>query len=615
MVRRYGYHVLKWGFLLGVTLFFAWTIRGIFLPGSFMTSGNLHDVFIPYNAALYHLQGMVPHRDFHTPFGWLYGALNLLAWHVLVDRKVAGINELIPMASLLWLGLILALYALVMLALPARARPSFGRGWLLFLFVALVAFNFKGASGFSVRDLNWYGTYNNHLWAVLFVQIAGVFMVMGAPPSTRGVLVLAALNAVGVFLTCNYKITFGLSALALAAAPLVVPWAGRAWRVCYVGVGLALSVALTIALAPADYDFRLYMADLGTAAMAKAGNKGAIVGFWTWALAFAAIAVLAAKEAVDQAQAKAEALLPSGVMAARLLFASLVVGAVLVAVMGDYARPDFFLFACLAIHGLVRPWPLPDEFRARALKGGSLAVLFIGIVAYLASDARIAQFKRHPSTSDNYQAVVFDTPYGPLNWTIRKVSGFAPLSDLFRLDEHPKRLLVQSAITYRAHPYRDDVVIAFKNLDYVEATQAIRAWLAGRNGGDKQVVSVLDFINPVPMLMGRPIPKGSSHWLHFGTSIPVSGHDELVFGSIAASDVVVIPITSFDSNGQSLLNCRFHEWNRVQAHPFVPAGAGRFHIFYERSPQTPLDGLDEADIVRRCDILLRQFRSGAISPN
>lgn len=580
-----------------------------------MTSGNLHDVFIPYNAALYRLQGMVQHRDFHTPFGWIYSELNLYAWRILMTRKFAGINELIPMASLLWLGVIVVLYGGFLLALPPRVRPTCARAWLFLLFLALVVFNFKGVAGFSVRDINWYGTYNNHMWGVVLLQLVGVFLVIGTKPDARGITALALLNGVGVFLTCNYKISFGLASLALAGAPLFSDWGGVRWRLLYAGGGLAVVLLLTLGLVPAQYDWRLYAADLHVAALAKAGNTGSVVsaGTWlavlmAWLLLILGLVLAPVVDAKDRIGHQA--------VVFKLVFATLVIGAVLVSIMGDFARPDYFILVCLALFVLMHPVANQSTWGVtRSVRGGALAVLLVGIIGYAASDFRVAHYKLNATDSGKYEAVVLDTPYGPLKWTIRKNSGFDPLSRLFRLDEHPQKLLIQSAITYREHPYRDDLVIAFKNADYVAASLAIKDWMRQAGVGPHQVVSVLDFINPIPLLTGSPMPHASAHWVHFGTSVPMAGHDEVIFASVAVSDVLVVPIASYDNNGQSLLNCRFHEWNKRQERPFVPVAAGRFHLFYKPAPQPNVLPLDEADIDRRCRVLLEMFRSGAISPN
>lgn len=613
-VRRNGYFWLKWGVLVAISVLLVWLIWSIFQPGSFVTAGNLHDVFIPYNAALYRLQGMIPHRDFHTPFGWIYGELNVLAFRALVDGGLASINELMPMASLIWLGLIAVLGGASFAALPRALRPSVARSWLFFLVLAAVTFNFKGVSSFEAREIHWYGSYNNHLWAVLLLQMALVFMFVRGVISTRSVLTLAFFNGVGVFLACNYKISFGLSSIALALAPIMTVLPGARWRLLYVGVGLFVCVALSVALMPQDYDFRLYLADIHSAVMAKADNRTAVLPLSAWLMALIALIVLAVGVHIEHAKRR----MPSGWRAflLHLVLASLIVGSVALAIAGDFARPYFLVLVCMAMYVVMRPVNQGlDILETGLLKNAALAVLLITVVVSVSSNVRIAHYKQLSADPTRYQKVVFDTPYGPLSWIVQRNSGYGVIREMFMVDANPQRAAIQGAIAYRGQFDSSDAALVFRNMDYAMATSSSRAWLAGRASSQKRIVSVVDFINPMPLLLGLPMPPHGLHWLHFGTSIPVYGREELMFESLAASDIVVVPLMSFDGDAQNLLNCRFHQWNQRQARPFVPTGLGPYQIFYERDPEGPVLQLDESGINRRCTAFLEKLRTGAIKLN
>ena len=65
--------------LTALTLLALLLVAAALRPGPYFSSGNLHDVFMPYAAVLSALQGQQLHVDFHTPFGWVYTTLNVAA--------------------------------------------------------------------------------------------------------------------------------------------------------------------------------------------------------------------------------------------------------------------------------------------------------------------------------------------------------------------------------------------------------------------------------------------------------------------------------------------------------------------------------------------------------
>jgi hypothetical protein len=609
---------LAFGILLASTVLLGLSVSLMLRPGYYLNSGNLHDIFLPLNSALSSVQGLVLHRDFHTPFGWVYSLLNRAAWRVVTQPGTAlSINDLIVVASLIWAVVVSVIYGIFLALVPRQVRFPFVRAWLIGLFLFVVAFNFRGLSGFSLQDVTWYGTYNAHLWALLFLQMIGVFVFVRHPPALGVLLWAVPLQAACVMVSLNYKVSFGLAAAVLAAAPLFTGWRGGRWRVGYVLGGLAALALGGLLLTPGGYDYSRYLQDLSMALSAKSEARSSLV--WDLTLASIAVAcVIGVFNGVAQSRVQGSGW-ASGqgwVMWAQLAFGACVVVAVNLAIAGDFSRPHYYLFASLALYVLTTTLRSDgSSSRSDWVVAGASVVLFLGVGINLGSDMRVGHYKSGSALSKRYERVSLSTPWGDLDWAIQRYSVYQQLTGLFELNRHPNKVSVLASMAFRAVPTRDMVSMPFLNGDYVDAITSAQHALKGRVDPAKTSVLMLDFANPMPMLLGTPVPRGSIHWIHFGTSLPLFKRDEVLYRMFDAADVVVLPVTSIDGNSQMLLNCKFHKWNESRGYPLVPFAADDFQFYYSRkSMGAVLKELMAPEIGTRCDILLQRFRDRDISP-
>lgn len=604
--------------LMALTVLLGLSVALMLRPGYYLNSGNLHDIFLPLNSALAAAQGLVLHRDFHTPFGWMYPVLNREAWRVVTQPgSILSINDLIVVASLIWAVALSVVYGIFLVLVPGRVRPPFGRAWLIGLFLFVVAFNFRGLSGFNLQDVTWYGTYNAHLWALLFLQMLGVFVFVRHPPTRVLLLWAVPLQAVCVVVSLNYKVSFGLASVVLAVAPLLTGWRGVAWRAGYVLGGLAALALGLLLLTPGGYDYSRYLQDLSIALSAKSeGSSSLVLDLTLASIAVACIIAVFNGFAQSRVQGREWVSGQGSVMWAQLAFGACVVVAVNLAIAGDFSRPHYYLFAALALHVLTTTVRSEaSSWLSGWMVAGASIVLFLGVGINLGSDMRVAHYKSGAALSKRYERVRLSTPWGELDWAIQRYSVYQQLTSLFELNRHPNKVSVLASMAFRAAPTRDMVSIPFLNGDYVDAITSAQHVLKAQVDPTNTSVLMLDFANPMPMLLGTPMPRGSVHWIHFGTSLPLFTQDNVLYRMFDSADVVVLPVISIDGNSQMLLNCKFHKWNESRGYPLVPFAADDFQFYYSRRPMgAVLKELMTPDISARCDALLQRFRNRAISP-
>lgn len=542
-------------------------------PGYYVTSGNLHDIFIPYNAALAVEQGLKLHSEFHSPFGWIYHQLNHGAWSLITKSHQLSVNDLMPLSSLIWALMVLTLLCAYVSMQSPNTLPSPAALSFVLLFIALTCFNFKGISSPSVRELTWYGTYNNHLWSLVFAQVFILFIHANRPSSRSSLLGQAFANALIVGLAVNYKITFGFTTLLIALLP-AISCTSTQHRKIYLASFAMSAVVLIWWTVPEAYAYLDYIKDIQLAAAAKAEHAMAFK--WS-SLLFSTVSALALASLVSASETD----WPWLPAKRHLAYSLVLMLAFHTSIEGDYAAPNVYKVVPLAMFWLIRR-PTPPQPFQRVLAVGATGTIAACIAINLASDVRIAYYKNPKNLPKNHIHVDLQTPNGMLQWNIKKTARYLKMVEMFALHDNPHKAFAISQLAYRPSVNGADFSIPFENNDYVKSlTSSLE--IIKDIGHRASLSSVrLDFTNPYPLLLGDPIPKGSMHWIHFGTSLPKNKKaEDIMFGVLGHTDMLIIPAATY-GHDQALINCKFLRWNKAHSSEFLPVAVDDFGIYYKK---------------------------------
>lgn len=593
---------------------------GILRPGGYLILGNLHDVFLPYTSALAAVQGLELHKEFHTPFGWVYSRLNLFSWRLVTAADTGfSLNDMIVVSSLIWtIGLLGALIAIACL-IPMQSRKEWLTLWGVGQFILLTSFNFRGLPNFRPIDITWYGTYNCHLWGLFLLQVVMTFLFYRKGPGKVTVAVLSLLQGTCIALGLNYKISFGLAGLMIAAAALFTLWPGWRWRVFYL-IGIAFTTtAVSLIFAPDSYSYSAYFQDLAYVLQAKSQASASL----EWDLLIISIGLTLLPQLfqeISSRQTLRQALREGSgrkQMIACLLFSVVAGIGINIAIAGDSAHPIYLFFVCLALLFLLGPQiRIPESDQQKYIVIASM-VLGVGFTTNLLSDLYIANHKTGPASDRRKVPVGLSTPWGTMSWIMNDRVPYDRMTKLVQLDERKNLKAVMADIIFPTYTPEAFDSVPFLNGDYLLGLKRAQTVIHSWSAGPELRVAMLEFSNPMPLLLGSKMPRGSYHWIHFGTSIPQKNPEQVLENFWNATDVIIVPATAVEGDGfsQMLLNCAFQKWNRTADRPFIPIAVDKFQAYYSRIPfGPPLREFQSPDIDHRCDRLLELFQQGILSP-
>lgn len=579
--------------LTALTLLALLLVAAALRPGPYFSSGNLHDVFMPYAAVLSALQGQQLHVDFHTPFGWVYTTLNVAAWQVIGALPgLFTINDLVVISSLLAGSVVVCLHLVTVVASPRAQRPSTGVLWLVGLFLFVLALNIRGHSSIQIADVTWYGTYNSHLWALTLLQLFWAFALSASRSVAAWQIACQAIvQGLAVALVCNYKVSMAPAAMAFALLPLLTMQQSRAERSLYLGVA-SLACAGTFWLgAPENHSYQSYLQDLLIAATAKRQmNKDldASLLFGT--------AVLASILTVQFCLSRAWAHL--GWVRSAIVATGVSLGTYL-GILGDFSHSPYYFAAVWALITLTHPEGLSDT-RAWVSKLPAV-VLLLGYATVVSQWGLLAKHKITKIDLSRVSQVTVPTAYGQLNWVIplKLPSGYGLLAERFELATHPRQLDIKLRLGFPSDSKINKRLLPFTQADYADTLMSLAR--QARQQPDKRHL-YLEFVDAYPLLTGRPVPQGTFHWLHFGTSIPFTGAEAVLSKLLGSADVISVPIVNVDYEGQTLLNCKFYLWNQAQGLPWKLAATDNFTLHFDRTPGITdlMSAADHADVSQRC---------------
>jgi hypothetical protein len=541
----------------------------LFLPGSYTTSGNLHDVFIPYWSSMAIERGMVLHQDVHSPFGWIYFWMNYAA-SLLIQHSFFSFNDLIPLGSLLWAIFIVFVWFGVSTWGGVPHRQNMSTQVFFAIFLALIVFNFRGGRGLSYQVNTWYGAYNNQLWGVIFLQLALVCTHCVRDIGLKSVRLLGVVQAISVYVCIHYKISFGLASIILSFIPISFAWV-RCLKRNYIVSLLLCCAVLVILTALSGYSYKGYLNDIAGALGAKSANAASIDHDVTL------LAVLVALSGILCVMQEGQRI---SVNVSQWCMICL---AFYLCVAGDFATPVINYACVFGVVALLSPIAIRRfklvKFLAICGAGGMAA----SIVINLLSIGYIAASKVHWVTLNFMEDFHIETPYGEMAWRARQARIFESQFDYFSQSEalfDPLERRVMWA--YPGIEKLNKRYVSASIADYIDGLKMVRERFVSHQSVEQRSVIYLEFINPLPILIGSDIVKGAPHWVHFGTTTPYSANDHLIHQMIMSSNEVVIPLASPDNWRQPFLNCKFLLWNEKEKQGFVLTDTDSHHLYYQR---------------------------------
>lgn len=543
---------------------FVLTVASLFAKGEMPLNGNIHDIFIWVNAALFIDSGLRPHVDFSSPLGALYLYANAAAW-----RLTDNVGE---MPIIVGIGFAIALGILLL------GYRRYLRRWLLpeaLAIIMLLALSGR-QMGEVKANLTWYGSYNRLCWIAIFVF---VFVILGrnavaVAPSQSDRLRIAALAGFLLGLIFFIKINFFVALCVIYGGWLFASDAYRDLRAW--AVPAMMFVVWVAGAALLGVDIAGYLQDLTSAAMARDSSE-AIGLIKPVAFVLAAVLVLA--------NVIADWVIGNWTdLRRRLILYVGLSGGLVFALAGDFATPlEVFLIvlAYRLLDALPSMMERPDRELLAALAATALIVfgslLFVALEMYsvfLTSIHKITHYS--PARS---QSIAWSQS-GPSAKTIRlRVPHPRAESDYSLVAEIVDRSAERPQLLRAISGLRGE---AFKlyNKTYVAQVEEGRAVMMRQGLPAGRILFPLEFSNPYGFLLGTRPPAGALLWYHDGTTFNGDLAQSLD-PVLDNSEFVLVPHVTVDPQMRVVLNGMFERYN-ARTLKFCEFHTGLYWSFYKR---------------------------------
>ncbi len=418
------------------------------------------------------LQGQVPHVDYHDPLGALAFWPTALGMHLLGPSVFASVFGKLLVAAVLYVAATVAASRRLML-LPA----------VLFVLFACDLVLIPTNTGSLADHFSFAMSYNTTGWAALSILALILFL----PPAHADRHNLPDLAIAGLLLLALFhlKITYFLVGGGLLAAALVLAPHLRAHRMAWAGIGAA---ALANAAAPWNWP---YLADI-----AAAIQTGAVHDSGQGAL------LLAAANATEIAIHAATLLVALALWRSHLapLYLPTVVAVLLAAAVATFSQNNQLRGLPLAC---VAAFLVYHQLRATLARHGHGGLILLPLAALALPIAHVANATLslaiyHLAARQDARHIVVDST------NLRGLAVPQPQSNA----------VVNQEVDYdwvaNLRPIGGGVRVS--QATYIQTILEAAALFhpsAGRPGG----IHLLDQVNPMAFVLGRPAPRGVALWM------------------------------------------------------------------------------------------------------
>jgi hypothetical protein len=569
--------------------------RIAFTPGSILITGNIHDFLIPANAAYLLEQNGSIHEDFHSPFGYLYFLLNYLSLELI--KWFDGSISALPLITSSFFLPVIALFAGLINISVAKSRkiPLWFIAFLIML--ALAPRDYST----SQHNVTWYGTYNRHMWVVIFLQIyAWISLIQnnncGLILKGRQIAVFGIMSGMCLILTFLYKVSFfAVSGMMIAATAVLVP--AHFFKYC----AITTLTFLTLLILPAitGYSYDGYFHDLLMAVEAKKENEAVYNPFST--LIFLVVGLIIIHKAPASKLSKYNIV--------SLMFVST---SIFLGIIGDFSAPYFFyaLTAALLFQTLY-----PEELNFKRLTIMMFVVFTIIDALSLKNIVRYVNYQEHGS-NDRRISMTINSEKNPARFVIKREmfnsNSFSnwvsnTQAEFFNSTEEQ----IEYYWFYRSYG-NEPVQPPYDNFDYISQVNdgiVVLTPLLARN--PELAITTTEFTNPFPFFLNSRIPDNSLHWIHPGTTVNQKTMQELDFSH---SDVILMPVFSPDPWRKDL-NCSFYMFNHHQGTPYRPFKVDSSWVYFIKESMLNAQQLQElswfdqsqAHILKSCEVRNEQL--------
>lgn len=581
------------------------------------TYGNVHDFFIPLNSAYALSTGEVLHETFRSPFGIIYHYLNYWAWS-LAEYFPAIFSTLdsLLLSSVIFDVFVVALFFLIRHGQERDQRLPF---WVL-LILLTITFQARNIDALRGQIPNWYGLYNNHLWAVLVLQISSLMPWGLKREGVQKAIYLAVIMALCVSVSFNYKISFLVGSAVLCLAPML--FFSRAQLLAYVLTGISACSAIFLGVLATGYSYRGYYDDIMQAIAAKSSggilsdvNILMIVGF----VILLQIARGNLNWNPNRSASFSENMRASVANLFRqlnsrtIVFDAILIFGVALASAGDFNKPVFFYFLIIFIfrfwgRGKEKPiW----QFLENPVQYLVAIIVFATVFFNISSLEKITKFNQSTELVNPY--VDYSETRVSINMNDRPLSfnvfWGASMSKFNSTGVHVKSSDWKDAtirMSYTIATTNVPLLPVYDNWNaiYLKSINEVSARLTsiGLGRGTDTKVQNIGFINPYPFVLETPFLQKNYHWVHIGTTIRESDINKY-FDTLLDADVAVIPIAAASPRLQTLLNCAFYKWNFEQIEPFVIVDVLEENLLLSRANLAALFGPQDFSTVDMVSII------------
>lgn len=557
-----------WSWVL-LALVFALVWAAAFLPGPVLITGNLHDLFLPLNAARVIDEGLRLHEQYHSPFGWVFFCVSSMAMSL---REVAAPESsatgVMLSAALVFFVVVFAVFVLLRTSLGSKAMPV----WLL-PFLLVLGASPRNQERLGYTDLLWYGMYNNQLWTLLLLQLGAFFSLLLSEDVRARVraggfrlIPLSIAQALVLYVALNYKVSFFVASVALALASLIA----IGWRRALMPFILcaAAIMAMLIATHLAGYSYQAYVADLMMAVRAREeGSTGLGEIIWPALVLLGGSIAFLNPSILKSTKRKG----PATSMTTAVVSMALALAAMVLGLMGDYSKSIVYLFIFVALF-LVANHRASQERRWGIPMVLSCVILSVVFAANALSVVRVIDYKI--SDIDIRRYVVSELP---ARWGGEWHVAF-PRSDFGSQIEALAEIFGKHDVDWFGLALKPVGRIRrmYGSVDYMVSHQEALSVLEEVGVDPDAMVVELEFANSFPVLRGSPTPPGSLHWIHQGTTISNASYLK-TFEPYYSADIVLLP-TINDAVKQPQMNCLFLIENRLRGHPFQVKYVDRYWV-------------------------------------
>ena len=574
-------------------IFFFLIISRTFYGTSYVTIGNIHDIFIPINSGYAWITGEELHQSFHSPFGYFYHFLNYVSLSITIAfPDIFHTFDMMFLSSIIFSAVLVLMFLVMRISQPKSAQIPF---WILLLIIPLT-FQTRDVSQVDARYPLWYGIYNNQLWALIILQISHCFSWDECGKNSMKICVFATLQATCFLICLLFKINFVISSGILCLSPLILM--NTVEKKVYLISGITVTLFAIFAVYLTGYSYTAYFNDLLVTLDAKKSQSGIDIKPVIYMIIFILIIQVVRYHKQDlieydkplfvRVRLYLLQIINNRLQIHLFVFDILIAFSILLGVIGDFHRPYIFYVLVLFIFQF---WiMLRNGVKIKYTPYPMILLAIVGafFIRNIESTTQVAmkKTKEVPPIEENFTKwaeVVIDGSSTSMSFLVKNTQTldmFLKKGVFKRANDWDNYILTSSY----SKKTPDDLLLrgaGYRNAQYVEDINNVLRALKTKDlmNGNNVKVNYLAFTNPFPFLLNTQLPDQTPHWLHIGTTHSKKSIIKYM-DNLQSSDLVIMPVSAVIKEEQLFFNCSFYLWNQQQKQKFFIIGVEGLSIIF-----------------------------------